>query len=350
MITYLNALFEANFYLLLFVGFYWIFLRKEKRYLLNRILLISFIPISFLIPHLSVPVRLEKVVQTFTLPEVSVIPDASHSSGETLSLMEGLGVIYLIGVLVSVLLFLRELKTLIRLFKRNDASARGIFSFMGYLFWNAEVPEENRSWVMKHEHVHMREYHTVDLLFVRLTRIISWFNPAVYFLENLIEENHEYRADSVVARTREEIYTYSNVLLGQAMGVGHSAFVHQFSKPNLLKRRIQMLHKKERPSWVKYTLLAPLLIMAVVIHGCTKESEPSSPAENTEVPKSSTENEEIYQVTEVPPQFKGGQDALIAYMQKHIVYPEAAKADAVEGSAFVEFSVDTGGSVGRARV
>jgi TonB family protein len=55
----------------------------------------------------------------------------------------------------------------------------------------------------------------------------------------------------------------------------------------------------------------------------------------------------IAQVSEPPftyveqmPQFKGGKDALYQFVSEHIVYPDSAKANNIEGIVIVQFVVD----------
>ena len=49
-------------------------------------------------------------------------------------------------------------------------------------------------------------------------------------------------------------------------------------------------------------------------------------------------------------EYPGGFEAMAAYISKSIVYPEKAKADGVEGKVFVQFVVDTDGSIAEATV
>jgi TonB family protein len=65
--------------------------------------------------------------------------------------------------------------------------------------------------------------------------------------------------------------------------------------------------------------------------------------------KISTTNE-VFTVVENPPQFPGGDDARVAYMQKVISYPEQAKKDKIEGTVYVTFVVETDGKISNAKV
>ncbi|MHC1777860.1 MAG: TonB family protein [Lentimicrobium sp.] len=60
--------------------------------------------------------------------------------------------------------------------------------------------------------------------------------------------------------------------------------------------------------------------------------------------------EQVFTVVENPPQFPGGEEARIAYMQKTISYPEQAKKGKIEGIVYVTFVIETDGQVSNAKV
>ena len=49
-------------------------------------------------------------------------------------------------------------------------------------------------------------------------------------------------------------------------------------------------------------------------------------------------------------EYPGGFEAMVDFIAKSVVYPEKAKADGVEGKVFVQFIVDTDGSIAEATV
>ena len=55
--------------------------------------------------------------------------------------------------------------------------------------------------------------------------------------------------------------------------------------------------------------------------------------------------EKVFQVVEVQPEFPGGQQEMMKYLQSNLKYPEAAKAAGAEGKAFVQFVVKADGSI-----
>jgi len=57
-----------------------------------------------------------------------------------------------------------------------------------------------------------------------------------------------------------------------------------------------------------------------------------------------TENE-VFAVVESMPAFPGGEDALVKFLEKNLVYPENARAAGIQGVVFVSFSVEPDGSI-----
>ena len=56
-------------------------------------------------------------------------------------------------------------------------------------------------------------------------------------------------------------------------------------------------------------------------------------------------DEEIYQVVEQVPEFKGGMDALMKYLSSNINYPQEAKDKNIQGKALIRFVVEKDGSI-----
>jgi len=59
---------------------------------------------------------------------------------------------------------------------------------------------------------------------------------------------------------------------------------------------------------------------------------------------------EIFVVVEEMPMFPGGDEALLAYIREHTVYPEVAKENNIQGRVFVKFCVTSKGGVDKVSV
>jgi hypothetical protein len=373
---FFTYLIETNVYLAIFATAYGILLRSETFFRLNRLVLLGMVAIAFLLPLISFP-----AIQGALSPYTVVLPAFEVGSGVlasqndwNFSLVQFAMFIYGIGVLLLGVRFLTQLFSTLHLINASTPvqnTASGLVeipshhvpaSFFHFLFWNQNVCKENADMIRDHEAVHATEWHSLDLLLIRFVQIICWFNPAVHYIRKAVEANHEFRADEVVANQHNDIYQYSNVLLGQAMGINHTVLAHHFSKPNLLKTRIMMLNKRQskKSALLKYLFLIPVLGLALAFNACTKESEEVT--ETTEGIKSlkpeiealisekgvtgkKIPGTDIYQVVEVMPTFEGGDRGLMTWLGENITYPEAAKESGAEGKVFVQFVVDKDGHI-----
>jgi TonB family protein len=62
------------------------------------------------------------------------------------------------------------------------------------------------------------------------------------------------------------------------------------------------------------------------------------------------DNDSVYQMVEEMPQFPGGENALMEYVSKNVVYPEEAKEKEIQGRVFISFVVEKDGSIGEVKV
>lgn len=73
-------------------------------------------------------------------------------------------------------------------------------------------------------------------------------------------------------------------------------------------------------------------------------------AEVQETKKVVEEDEKPLLVVEQNPEFQGGLDALLKYLQKHIQYPALAQESGIQGTVFVQFVVSKSGKISNVKV
>lgn len=62
-------------------------------------------------------------------------------------------------------------------------------------------------------------------------------------------------------------------------------------------------------------------------------------------PTDNIKQDSVYKFADVMPAYPGGQDSLIAFISKHLIYPEKARKDSTVGMVIVQFVVDEKGNV-----
>ena len=61
-------------------------------------------------------------------------------------------------------------------------------------------------------------------------------------------------------------------------------------------------------------------------------------------------SDSIFFLTEVMPQFPGGDNGLYQYLKKNVVYPALAKVQKIQGRVYIEFIIERDGSVSHVKV
>lgn len=62
------------------------------------------------------------------------------------------------------------------------------------------------------------------------------------------------------------------------------------------------------------------------------------------------QEEEVFHVVETPPEYPGGEKALMKFLKDNIVYPEIAKNYVIQGVVYVNFIIEKDGSVSNVKI
>jgi len=285
----------------LFLAIYDILLKKETFFQWNRAYLIFTSIVAYAIPLIKID-SVQKILPqelVVHLPEVLLSPSAVIKQQFDWSALffTGLQAVFLIGIIITSLLFFIKLYKIIRLIAINDKEFTSnyylvwmknntAFSFFNYIFLGKE--NTNKTEVIEHELVHVQQKHSLDLLFFEVQKIVCWFNPFSYLYQYRISELHEFIADSKVVKEKDKA-SYFNELLAETFGVTHISFINPFLKHSLIKKRIMMLNKNKSKKLqkLKYLLLIPIFTGMLLYTSCEKtESEFKEDDQVTELEES----------------------------------------------------------------
>ncbi len=361
MIEFFQYAIEANFYLVLFTVFYFLLFRREKNYLANRLILVGSMILAWTIPSLSITNDFTNLIPAIDLTPIQIgsTQTAAEDAFAGASFSTILSWLYLSGIIIVLFFIIRNIISLLNLFAisatdsfsgftRVSPNSNEAWSFFNFLVLGCDIPEENLDYIIEHERVHATEKHSMDKLLLSVVKILGWFNPAVYYLELALEENHEFRADQVVCERFENTTTYSHVLVSQSLGgISHGLLSHQFSKKSILKSRIKMIHQTKQTAKIKYLLTIPVIAVALFLHSCAKDESPSSsgPADGQKSQIEQMDDSDVFAVVEKMPEFNGGTEGLFAFMNENTVYPKTDGERTESGKVVVSFIVDEGGNV-----
>jgi len=289
--NWLYYLAEANLYLCVFYVAYCIFLVKETHYQLNRGYLLLSCVASFVLPVLQIGTLKPHIIAQIAAPVSYQVTSALQPvltanlvnapvtvTAPALTIDDYLWLAYLAGAIILLLLLVLKLFSVIKL-TRNDKAAIGnykmvylkdtdvAFSFFNYLFIGTRAAGANT--IITHELVHIRQRHSADIMFLELLKVVCWFNPCIYLLQNSLKTVHEYIADEQTAATETDSLTYSSFLVNNAYGAGGSSITHSFFNYNLLKKRIIMLNQQRSGKLARLKYLVALPVCAALLCAST---------------------------------------------------------------------------------
>ncbi|WP_333851116.1 M56 family metallopeptidase [Epilithonimonas sp.] len=122
------------------------------------------------------------------------------------------------------------------------------FSFWNKIYLNKSYFQnqqiDNR--IFQHEKTHIVQKHSLDIIFLEILRIISWFNPALYFYKKAITDNHEFLADESIIQQKNNVKDYQTLILSEILQTQNLNLTHQFNYNNTKKRFIMMTIKKSK--------------------------------------------------------------------------------------------------------
>ena len=275
----------------IFLVGYKVFLKKETFFTYNRMYLLITPILAIILPFLKiaalqamipvqevVKVLPEAISESYNVAALDTIKPTpviiSTTSGYELNWMH----VYYIGVVISALLFGYKLFQFSRLLRFKEKGKRVIilpdstqaFTFFNYVFLGEKLSPLSRKQILAHEHIHIKQRHTLDLLLFEVLRIVFWCNPLVYLFQKEITLIHEYLADGhAVGNTSKK--QYYEELLNTAFDTKQFSFINPFFNHSLIKKRIIMLQKtkSKQIAKAKYLFLVPALFAILVYTACT---------------------------------------------------------------------------------
>ena len=364
----------------LFWGLYRLTLGRDRWLQLSRAYLIILLAFGLAYPLLRLPGDMRPVVfEIAALEEVTVMPDADGGTLlrlPTASTSPNIGVewvlpsVYAGGVAVTlVLLVFSVIRMLARLrrmpFERQDGVKLTLlddesepFSFFNHIVVGTRgMSDEELRLVLAHEGEHVRQWHSWDVLIMRLMCCVAWFNPFAWLMLRELRAVHEYQADNA-ALQEEEDKGYLRLLFRQTLGFGYGHITNNFHSINL-KKRITMM-KRTKTRFGAWKVLAALPVVALLMMvGCQPAESPKgdttavTPQQEEPVydmgPTQLADGEEA-NVADESPEYPGGMEALYKYLAENIHYPEQAKNDQIQGRVVISFVVEKDGGISDAKV
>jgi len=390
--NFLVFLFKVAGSVSLFYLLYWLFLRSETFFKLNRVYLLAVLVFALILPLIDFSFNTVNTFDNYrmVLDAITITAaNAGKSLSNSISIVQILSVIYFTGLVIFLVRFLFQiyrLSDITRKFEKYNNngiklvltdSGYSPFSFFRLVFLNREIDKQEAEKIIAHEKIHIDQYHSLDVILSELFTIFQWFNPFAWQIRKSIREVHEFLADAGMLQCGLEKQLYQKLLLSVTMGNSVSSLTTNFNY-SLLKRRFIMMSKAKSGNlgMLKFLFIIPVVIFLMFSLNAGKSDGSSSGLNNRLMhialynnpliaisrPDATYANNDmkyiyadkpdtsVYTVVEQMPVFKGGNDALNRYILENIVYPKESKDKLTEGTVYVSFIVNQKGKVTKVKI
>ncbi|RYD75074.1 MAG: TonB family protein, partial [Sphingobacteriales bacterium] len=340
---------------------YKLLLDKETYFTLNRIYLVSAGFLSLCIPFIRLEWLTEQKAaqQVYTTVKWDAVLQQATIVTET---QEGFNwanlivSIYCAGILFFFCKLIFNLFTVSKLIK--NAKAGSAFSFFGKKVIDSELPKSNV--IDSHEEAHIKQWHTLDILFFEFIGIITWLNPVIYLYKKAIKNIHEFLADEHAAAFQGDKAEYAMLILSKSFGINPNALTSNFFEKSLVKKRIYMLHKErsKKMAIMKYGIFIPLFGIFIVFSSATIRKNEKLLSFSDQIPLEKP-IELVQEMVTKPLQFTYSTNLpaketsknipveqdwkdFYSFISKVIKYPKEAQENGLQGNSQVKFTIKNG--------
>lgn len=278
----LHYILQTIAFQLFFLIIYDVFLKRDTFFNWNRAYLLVTVLLSVVLPFIKIESFKQVIPQQFIIMLPEVILGNLTQTESNFVLLNGIEqtsrfmftweLFFVLGTTLAFVLFTYKLIKILFLIYKNPKHWKGdlrivelinsnaAFSFFHYVFLGEYINDKDKDTILKHEAIHVKQNHSLDLLLFEILRILFWFNPLVYMYQNRIQTLHEYIADSKAIKSTDKSQYYQN-LLTQVFETQNLSFINTFFKQSLIKKRIVMLTKTRSKQILKlkYALLIPIV-------------------------------------------------------------------------------------------
>ena len=333
-------------------------LSRETFHRFNRVALLAVMAIAMVLPwiRLSQDVLAPAANSFIVLDDILVTPSGAATAQHAvhpLNMTNVATVAYFIGVVLALVWFLHSQWSLHRLFKkgRTESLPGGItlhvlpgdlspFSYFKHIVISEQDYQDNPREILVHEQAHISLRHSWDVLFMGFVTLFQWWNPAAWLLCRELRQVHEYEADEAVLNQGVDAKQYQLLLIRKSVGDQLFSMANNFNYQSLKKRiRMMTINKSSRWNTLRALAVVPVIALALLAFANPK----------TEAAPVSGDNK-VYETVEQMPEFPGGMEEMMKFLQRNIQYPANAAKNEVEGRVILQFVVEKDGQIGDVKV
>jgi TonB family protein len=130
-----------------------------------------------------------------------------------------------------------------------------------------QLDQKEKEEILLHESIHVQKLHSLDILLVNMVGIVCWFNPIVKFYKKALVQLHEFEADARSVANKD-VDTYCGLLAKVALQSAEFPLANHFNNSLTLKRiQMMKTMKRKMQNWKIIMVAIACTIIAVTI-GC----------------------------------------------------------------------------------
>lgn len=348
---------ESTIYVSVLTIFMMIMMKRTTFFRMNRILLICGTAVCMILPFVNL-----------NIPDPSIELDPTYVIGMALQpLMETtessqvwdrsgsiLIILYFAGASISLILTGVSYYRMAKVTRSFPVSRKGdirlriseedipSFSWGRNIVISRRNLEENPA-ILRHEQMHVKCGHTIDLALYSIITAVHWFNPLVWIARNELKMLHEYEADELTTKEECDIAAYQRLILQTAVGTENFQQANEFSHRRL-KGRIRMMGRKRSGRWMLMAYLTCIPLVAVTML-CCADLNASDKTEDTYI-KETADEPVPFILFETQPMFQGEDiQSFSRWVNQRLIYPENAKKNGITGRVTISFTVSETGKL-----
>ncbi len=307
----INYLIESSVCLLVMLLLYRLLLAKTSMHQIKRTFLLACLIIPLLLPLASVdvyyePAIVKKVENTstrwtglnlleeeahqalVTTSQVALTDPEVKKTSKSIDWVAIVATLYLVVTLLFLIRLAINIGQIRRLADRSEQKyleqyrlvlldkMASPYSFFRYIFIGKSDFEEPdlKQHLLTHELVHVKQWHSIDILLLELCKAIYWFNPMYWLLSKSIRLNHEFIADAGVIAKSDNRQSYQHMLLQFYQRPKVSSPLVSPSDYSFIKNRFQMMQKTTQKKTAVLRLMLLIPVMGGIIFSFAMDLKP----------------------------------------------------------------------------
>lgn len=345
-------LIKSSLCLAAFLLVYYLVFERENMHVFKRFYLLFSLAFSFVVPLISFEIASENTITSASNTMQSVVLPTLELSTNSNYLSNSIYLLYGLITLIFAVRFIRNLMTIsktrrnaeIIIYEKAELAlvedsilphTFGSTIFINKLSYDSKTIETE---LFTHELTHVRQKHTLDVLFIEILKTIFWFNPLLILYKKAIQLNHEFLADEKVIQSHQNVSTYQQLLLSKSFETSNFYLTSNLNSFLKTKKRFIMMTTTTSNTiqLIKKSIVAPLFLGLFIFGSSITFGQVKSEV------KMEQSRDKIYRATEAKPEFPEGIQAFYTFVGSNYRMP---KEKDVKGKVLITFIVEKDGSL-----